>query len=109
MHTGRHFLQIPGPTNVPDRVLRAMAAPVMDHRGPEFAALSKEIQAGLRRVFKTDSPPGGERSQLKHLASFDNAIWHVREWNPPNGTTSEFTLSRKEWPICHRVVGKWSR
>jgi hypothetical protein len=60
-------------------------------------------------VFKTDTPPGGERSQLKHLASFDNAAWHVRQWNPPPGMKGELMLSRKEWPICHRVVGKYSR
>ncbi len=50
---GRHFLQIPGPTNVPDRVLRAMDLPTIDHRGPEFAELTKEIFAGLRTVFGT--------------------------------------------------------
>jgi alanine-glyoxylate transaminase/serine-glyoxylate transaminase/serine-pyruvate transaminase len=53
---GRHFLQIPGPTNVPDRVLRALAAPTIDHRGPEFAAMAKEVLAGLREVFRTSSP-----------------------------------------------------
>ncbi len=53
-HPGRHFLQIPGPTNVPDRVLRAMDMPTIDHRGPEFAALTLEVLAGLKRVFKTD-------------------------------------------------------
>ena len=52
--TGRHFLQIPGPTNVPDRVLRAMDMPTIDHRGPEFPALTHEILAGLKRVFATD-------------------------------------------------------
>jgi alanine-glyoxylate transaminase/serine-glyoxylate transaminase/serine-pyruvate transaminase len=51
--TGRHFLQIPGPTNVPDRVLRAMDMPTMDHRGPEFAPLTLEILQGLKQVFKT--------------------------------------------------------
>src|ERR1700692_3607003 len=56
IHTGRHFLQIPGPTNVPDRVLRAMDNPVIDHRGPEFAVLSNEVFAGLRPVFATLSP-----------------------------------------------------
>jgi alanine-glyoxylate transaminase / serine-glyoxylate transaminase / serine-pyruvate transaminase len=56
LHTGRHFLQIPGPTNVPDRVLRAMAGPVIDHRGPEFAELSKSVLKGIRRVFKTTGP-----------------------------------------------------
>ena len=55
-HTGWHFLQIPGPTNVPDRILRAMDHPVIDHRGPEFAALTKEILDGLRPVFKTSGP-----------------------------------------------------
>src|SRR3981189_3586675 len=52
-HTGRHFLQIPGPTNVPDRVLHAIAFPTIDHRGPEFADLGKEIVAGMRRGFQT--------------------------------------------------------
>src|SRR5712692_8433310 len=50
---GRHFLQIPGPTNVPDRVLRAIDFPTIDHRGPEFAALGKNVLAGLKRVFKS--------------------------------------------------------
>jgi alanine-glyoxylate transaminase/serine-glyoxylate transaminase/serine-pyruvate transaminase len=50
---GRHFLQIPGPTNVPDRVLRAIDFPTMDHRGPEFALLGKEVLAGMKRVFKS--------------------------------------------------------
>ena len=53
MHSGRHFLQIPGPTNVPDRVLRAMDPPVIDHRGPEFAALTGEVLEGMRRTFQT--------------------------------------------------------
>jgi alanine-glyoxylate transaminase/serine-glyoxylate transaminase/serine-pyruvate transaminase len=52
--SGRHFLQIPGPTNVPDRILRAMDAPTIDHRGPEFALLAKEVLAGLRTVFATE-------------------------------------------------------
>src|SRR6202158_1574377 len=50
---GRHFLQIPGPTNVPDRVLRALAQPTIDHRGPAFAALGHEVLEGLQRVFQT--------------------------------------------------------
>src|SRR5688572_3665254 len=50
---GRHFLQIPGPTNVPDRVLRAIDFPTMDHRGPEFATLGKEVLAGMKSVFKS--------------------------------------------------------
>ncbi|HZU88010.1 MAG TPA: aminotransferase class V-fold PLP-dependent enzyme [Stellaceae bacterium] len=55
VHTGRHFLQIPGPTNVPDRILRAMAMPVIDHRGPEFAELGREIVAQMKRVFQTEA------------------------------------------------------
>jgi len=53
-HSGRHFLQIPGPTNVPDRVLQAIAMPTIDHRGPEFALLGQEIIAGMKRVFQTE-------------------------------------------------------
>jgi alanine-glyoxylate transaminase/serine-glyoxylate transaminase/serine-pyruvate transaminase len=52
-NAGRHFLQIPGPTNVPDRVLRAIDFPTMDHRSPDFAALGKGCLAGMKRVFKS--------------------------------------------------------
>ncbi len=51
--SGRPFLQIPGPTNVPDRILRAMDRPVIDHRGPEFAELTRAILPPLREVFGT--------------------------------------------------------
>lgn len=54
MKAGRHFLQIPGPTNTPDRILRAMAAPVVDHRGPEFARLTLGLLEDLKRVFMTE-------------------------------------------------------
>ena len=54
--SGRHFLQIPGPSNVPDRVLRAIDRPVIDHRGPEFAAFALGIFARLKTVFRTESP-----------------------------------------------------
>ncbi|MGH8697225.1 MAG: pyridoxal-phosphate-dependent aminotransferase family protein, partial [Burkholderiales bacterium] len=53
---GRHFLQIPGPTNVPDRVLRAIDMPTLDHRGPGFAELGHEVLGGLKEVFKTAQP-----------------------------------------------------
>ncbi|MEV4897970.1 aminotransferase class V-fold PLP-dependent enzyme [Nonomuraea sp. NPDC055795] len=52
----RHFLQIPGPTNVPDSVLRAMSAPTIDHRGPEFAALGLEVLRDIKPVFGTEGP-----------------------------------------------------
>ncbi|MFI1015168.1 pyridoxal-phosphate-dependent aminotransferase family protein [Streptomyces sp. NPDC020965] len=54
--TGRHFLQIPGPTNVPDQVLRAMSAPTIDHRGPEFAALTVRLLDLIKPVFATSGP-----------------------------------------------------
>ena len=54
--SGRHFLQIPGPTNVPQRLLLAMARPTMDHRGPEFAQLTLSILDRLKPVFQTSGP-----------------------------------------------------
>ncbi len=54
--SGRHFLQVPGPTNVPDRVLRAIDQPIIDHRGPEFAALAREAIAGLKRLLRCSGP-----------------------------------------------------
>ncbi len=54
--SGRHFLQIPGPTNVPDRILRALAQPTIDHRSPEFARLGKDVLDGLRPIFRTSGP-----------------------------------------------------
>ena len=51
--TGRHFLQIPGPTNVPDRILRAIEKPTIDHRGPDFGRLGQEVLEGIREIFKT--------------------------------------------------------
>ena len=53
---GRHFLQIPGPTPLPDRVLRAMDTPLIDHRGPEFANLAKRCLEGIKTIFKTTNP-----------------------------------------------------
>ncbi|HYI68837.1 MAG TPA: aminotransferase class V-fold PLP-dependent enzyme [Skermanella sp.] len=53
---GRHFLQIPGPTNVPDRILRAMDRPTIDHRGPEFAKLGQEVLEGIKPIFGTTQP-----------------------------------------------------
>ena len=52
---GRHFLQIPGPTNVPDRILRAVERPTIDHRGPEFGRLGHRVLTGLREIFRTRS------------------------------------------------------
>jgi alanine-glyoxylate transaminase/serine-glyoxylate transaminase/serine-pyruvate transaminase len=54
--SGRHFLQIPGPSPVPDRILRAMSLPTIDHRGPEFAVLGKKVLGGLQQIFQTRHP-----------------------------------------------------
>lgn len=54
--TGRHFLQIPGPSPVPDRVLRAMSLPTIDHRGPEFGALGLKVLADMQKIFQTKHP-----------------------------------------------------
>lgn len=54
--TGRHFLQIPGPSPVPDRILRAMSLPTIDHRGPEFAVLGLKLMADMQKIFKTQHP-----------------------------------------------------
>src|SRR5690349_21663308 len=55
-NAGRHFLQIPGPTPVPDRVLRAMDTPIIDHRGPEFAKIARRALDGIKTIFKTTNP-----------------------------------------------------
>jgi alanine-glyoxylate transaminase/serine-glyoxylate transaminase/serine-pyruvate transaminase len=55
-NSGRHFLQIPGPTNVPDRVLRAISQPTIDHRGPEFARLARGVVEGLQQIIRTSGP-----------------------------------------------------
>ncbi len=80
---GRHFLQIPGPTNVPDRVLRAMDAPTIDHRGPEFARLLERCAGGLQAAFRTTSEiviltasgTGGlEAAVVNHLSPGDPVL-----------------------------------
>src|SRR5690349_21874510 len=53
---GRHFLQIPGPSPVPERILRALSQPTIDHRGPEFGALGLKVIEGLRKIFQTSQP-----------------------------------------------------
>ena len=56
LQNGRHFLQIPGPTNVPDRILRAIERPTIDHRGPEFKGLCFEVLEGIKEIFQTRQP-----------------------------------------------------
>ncbi len=83
---GRHFLQIPGPTNVPDRVLHAIAEPTIDHRGPGFADLGRAVLIGLRRVFRTTGPviiypasgTGAWEAALANTLSPGDAVLMVR-------------------------------
>ena len=82
---GRHFLQIPGPSTVPERVMRAIDMPVIDHRGPEFAQLGKDVLAGMKRVFKTKGdvviyPASGtgawEAALVNTLSPGDNVLMY---------------------------------
>lgn len=102
-HTGRHFLQIPGPTNLPDRVLRAMDRPTIDHRGPEFAALSLDILEGLRTVFQTTRPVimfpssgtgGCEAALVNTLSPGDQVLIAETGW-----------FSHKAWRLVAERIG----
>ncbi len=83
--SGRHFLQIPGPSPVPDRILRAMSLPTIDHRGPEFAQLGKNVISGLQQVFQTQHPvviypasgTGAWEAALVNTMSPDDALLMV--------------------------------
>ena len=83
--TGRHFLQIPGPSPVPDRLLRAMSLPTIDHRSPEFGALGKKVLAAVQPIFKTRQPvviyPGSgtgawEAALVNTLSSGDHVLMY---------------------------------
>src|SRR5207237_9423535 len=92
-HSGRHFLQIPGPTNVPDRVLQAIAMPTIDHRGPEFAQLGQEIVAGMKRVFQTEDtvvvyPSSGTAAWEAALTNTLSHDQRVRMFEPGHFATS---------------------
>jgi len=60
-------------------------------------------------IFYTERPDGEARATIKKLRRHTPDLWHVSQWNPPAGMKADFTLSRKEWGICHRVLGKYSR
>jgi len=114
IHTGRHFLQIPGPTNIPDRVLRAMDQPIIDHRGPEFAEMSLEIFAGLRDVFKTSGhvvmfPSSGtgawEAAMVNTLSPGD----HILAFETGQFATLWKNLAEKMGVHAEFVPGTWRR
>ena len=91
-HSGRHFLQIPGPTNVPDRVLRAIDHPTIDHRGPEFGRLGKTVLAGMKKVFQT------EQDVIIYPASGTGA-WESALVNTLSPGDSVFTSAASQAPV----------
>jgi alanine-glyoxylate transaminase/serine-glyoxylate transaminase/serine-pyruvate transaminase len=110
--SGRHFLQVPGPTNVPDRVLRAMARPTIDHRGPEFARLGLELLDELKPIFKTSG-------KIVIFPSSGSGAWEaaiVNTLSPGDKVlmfeTGQFATLWKEMAVnlgldVHFVPGDW--
>jgi alanine-glyoxylate transaminase/serine-glyoxylate transaminase/serine-pyruvate transaminase len=98
-NSGRHFLQIPGPSNVPDRILRAMDNPTMDHRGPDFGQMGKALLEKVRHIFKTQGhvviyPASGtgawEAALVNTLSPGDRVLmcetgWFAHLWNEMAG------------------------
>ena len=74
--TGRHFLQIPGPSPVPDRILRAMSLPTIDHRGPEFGALGLKVLAGIQQDLQ--DPPSGRHLSRRRAPAPGKRRWSTR-------------------------------
>ena len=102
---GRHFLQIPGPSNVPDRVLRAMDNPTMDHRGPDFGVMGKIILEKVKTIFQTKShviifPASGtgawEAALVNTLSPNDRVLmcetgWFASLWGKASGAAGSAT------------------
>jgi alanine-glyoxylate transaminase / serine-glyoxylate transaminase / serine-pyruvate transaminase len=112
LHTGRHFLQIPGPTNVPDRVLRAIDQPTIDHRGPEFAALAKSVIAGMKRVFGTTGavavfPASGTGAWEAALVNTLSPGDTVLAFETGHFATLWSALARRLQLVVEMVPGDW--
>ena len=106
-HTGRHFLQIPGPTNVPERVLRAIDSATIDHRGPEFQKLGQEVLAGLKHVFKTRSPVVICGCIWLEAGAIGSACWVAQLRSPPSSPSSSSSVrSSPIPPPCSASAGK---
>ena len=111
---GRHFLQVPGPTNVPDRVLRAMAAPTIDHRGAGFADLTREVLTGLQRIFKTtgsififpSSGSGGWEAALVNTLSPGDKVLSFENGEFARGWSE---VARRMGLDVEVIQGDWSR
>ena len=92
LHTGRHFLQIPGPTNVPDRVLRAIDRPTIDHRSQEFAALGRDALAGMQRIFNT-------RGRVFIYPASGTGAWEAALVNTLSPGESVLTIAASHAPV----------
>src|SRR3954453_24237297 len=110
--SGRHFLQIPGPTNVPDRVLRAIDNATIDHRGPEFAVLGKAVIAGMKRVFKTQGdvviyPSSGTGAWEAALVNTLSAGDHVLMAETGHFATWWRRLAERLGLVVRFIPGDW--
>ncbi|MEM1343182.1 MAG: aminotransferase class V-fold PLP-dependent enzyme [Pseudomonadota bacterium] len=115
MTPGRHFLQIPGPTNVPDRVLRAMDYPTIDHRGPGFAKLGQRVLDGMKRIVKTEAghvviyPASGTGAWEAALVNTLSAGDRVLMCETGHFSTLWVTLARKIGVEPEVIPGDWRR
>jgi alanine-glyoxylate transaminase/serine-glyoxylate transaminase/serine-pyruvate transaminase len=110
--SGRHFLQIPGPTNVPDRVLRAIDNATIDHRGPDFQKLGQEVLAGLKHVFKTQSPvvifpASGTGAWEAALVNTLSAGDHVLMCETGHFATLWHTMAKKLGLVPEFIASDW--
>lgn len=111
-HFGQHFLQIPGPSPVPDRVLRAISMPVIDHRGPEFADLAQTVLTGIKRIFRTRHPvlifpgsgTGAWESAVVNLLAAGDTVLTVETGH----FASQWRALTQKWGIeADHIPGNW--
>ncbi len=112
--SGRHFLQIPGPTNVPDRILRAIDNPTIDHRGPEFGELGRKVLAGVKGIFKTKShvviyPASGTGAWEAALVNTLSPGDHVLMFETGHFATLWRKMAEKLGLSVEFVAGDWRR
>jgi alanine-glyoxylate transaminase/serine-glyoxylate transaminase/serine-pyruvate transaminase len=112
--SGRHFLQIPGPTNVPDRILRAIDRPTIDHRGPEFQKLGQEVLAGLKHVFKTGGavvifPASGTGAWEAALVNTLSPGERVLMYETGHFATLWQTMAKRLGLVPEFIPGDWRR
>jgi len=110
--SGRHFLQIPGPTNVPERVLRAIDSPTIDHRGPEFQRLGHDVLAGMKQVFQTEGavvifPASGTGAWEAALVNTLSAGDKVLMFETGQFATLWFNMAKKLGLVPEFIPGDW--